>query len=47
LERGMPRGSSGRLYISGGIGEVCAELDRLVKREELMLARPRHGAQGR
>lgn len=47
LERGMPRGSSGRLFISGGIDDVCAELDRLVRREEAMLARLQPTAQAR
>ncbi len=34
LESGQPRSSVGRMVISGRMVDVCAELDRLVDREE-------------
>lgn len=34
LEAGQPRASVGRMVISGRMADVCAELDRLVGREE-------------
>lgn len=34
LEAGQPRASVGRMVISGRMADVCAELDRLVRREE-------------
>ena len=33
LEERRPRHSAGRMVISGRIDDVCAELDRLVERE--------------
>lgn len=33
IEIGMPRGSSGRMVISGRLADVCAELDRLAALE--------------
>ena len=34
LEAGQSRASVGRMVISGRMADVCAELDRLVRREE-------------
>lgn len=34
LEAGQPRACVGRMVISGRMADVCAELDRLVRREE-------------
>ena len=36
VDSAMPRSSTGRLVISGRMDDVCAELDRLVKREAAM-----------
>ena len=37
LEAGQPRASVGRMVISGRMADVCAELDRLVCKEESLL----------
>ncbi len=36
LEAGQSRASVGRMVISGRMADVCAELDRLVRREEAL-----------